>query len=192
MTAQRLHEGHPGLPRLLDYWFGDLDPVETDRVDEHLFGCDACGALVEDIAALGRGTREAFAAGSLASVASPRFVEQLVAQGRRVRQYVVPCNGSVNCSVAPDDDVLVGRMQVALQGVQRLDMAADFDFGGETVWLRDVPFDAASGEVVLLPAPAAVRQMPAHVMRVRLLAVEAAGARELGHYSFHHQTHGGA
>jgi hypothetical protein len=29
-------------------------------------------------------------------------------------------------------------------------------------------------------------------MRVRLLAVEAAGACELGHYSFHHQPYGGA
>jgi hypothetical protein len=101
MTSQRLNEGHPGLERLLDYWFGDLDPANTDRVDAHLFGC-------------------------------------------------------------------------------------------ETVLLRDVPFDAASGEVVLLPALEAVRQMPAHVMRVRLLAVEAAGARELGHYSFHHQSHAGA
>jgi hypothetical protein len=137
------------------------------------------------------GTREAFAAGCIDTVVGPRFAEQLVARGLRVRQNRVPCNGSVNCSAGPEDEVLVERLQVALQGVQRLDMAADFDFGGDTAWLRDVPFDAASGEVVLLPAPTAVRQMPAHVMRVRLLAVETAGTRELGRYSFHHQSHGG-
>lgn len=189
MSADTRHEVHPDLGRLLHYWFGDLEPAQTDAVDEHLFGCDACGAVVDGIAALGRGTREAFAAGRIAAVTSPRFVEQLVVQGLRVRQYRVPCNGSVNCSTAPADEVLVGRLQVALQGVQRLDLVADFDFGGDTVWQRDVPFDPTSGEVVLLPALAAVRRMPAHVMQVRLLAVEKEGTRELGHYSFHHRPY---
>jgi hypothetical protein len=101
------------------------------------------------------GTREAFAAGGIDTVVGTRFAEQLVARGLRVRQNRVPCNGSVNCSAGPEDEVPVERLQVALQGVQRLDMAADFDFGGDTVWLRDVPFDADSGEVVLLPALAA-------------------------------------
>jgi hypothetical protein len=192
MTAEPRAHGLPGLGRLLDYWFGDMDPAEIDRVDTHLFGCDACGAVVDRIAALGHATRAAFAAGCVAAVVSPRFVEQLMAQGLKVREHWVPCNGSVNCSAAPDDEVLVGRLQVALQDVQRLDLAADFDFHGETVWLHDVPFDAASAEVVLLPALATVRQLPAHVMRVRLLAVQATGTRELGHYSFHHRPHGGA
>jgi hypothetical protein len=191
MTAHLHDNAHPDLDRLLDYWFGDLDPANTDRVDAHLFGCDACGAVVECIAALGLGTREAFATGRIGSVVTPRFVEQLVTQGLRVRQYRVPCNGSVNCSTAPDDEVLVGRMQVALQGVQRLDVGADFDFGGDTVWLRDVPIDATSAEVVLLPALAAVRRLPTHVLRVQLLSVDAMSWGELGHYSFHHQSHGG-
>jgi hypothetical protein len=190
MTADTPRPGHPDLRRLLDYWFGDLSPMDMEGVDVHLFGCDACGALVDSIAALGQGTREAFAAGCVASVGGPRFVGQLVAQGLRVREYRVPCNGSVNCSAAPQDKVLVGRLQVTLQGVQRLDLAADFDSGGDTVWLRDVPFDAGSAEVVLLPALAAVRRMPAHVMRVRLVAVEDTGTRELGHYDFHHRPHG--
>lgn len=188
MTADTHRRGHPDLGRLLDYWFGDLSLTDMEAVDAHLFGCDACGAVVDSIAALGQGTREAFAAGCVATVVGSRFVGQLVARGLRVREYRVPCNGSVNCSVAPDDEVLVARLQVALQDVQRLDMAADFDLGGDTVWLHDVPFDPASAEVVLLPALAAVRRLPNHVMRVRLLAVEATGTRELGHFSFHHRA----
>lgn len=186
-----LHGAHPGLGRLLDYWFGDLDAAQTDGVDAHLFGCDACGAVVDGIAALAQGTREAFMAGRMAAIAGPRFVERLAAQGLRLREYRVPCNGSVNCSAAPQDEVLVGRLQAALQGVRRLDLAADFSFGGDTLWLRDVPFDATANEVVLLPALDSVRRLPAHVMRVRLLSVEAAGPRELGHYSFHHSPHPG-
>lgn len=76
-----------------------------------------------------------------------------------------------------------------LQGARRLDMAAEFDFGGDTVQAarRTPPLIAAKSS--LLPALAAVRRMPAYVMRVqRLLAVEAAGPRELGRYSVHHQA----
>jgi hypothetical protein len=53
--------------------------------------------------------------------------------------------------------------------------------------LHDIPFDAHRGEVHYLPKLAQVREMPAHTMLLTLLAVEATGTRELGHYMFNHQ-----
>lgn len=178
--------GHPSFDDLLHYWFGDVDEAATNAIDAHLFGCDACGAQVDRIAALARGVRDAFAAGLLGAVVSPRFVDRLAERGLRVREYRVPLNGSVNCTVAGEDDVLVGRLQVPLQGVQRLDAATDVTPGGDTEWLRDIPFDAASGEVVFMSRLAEVRRMPAHEMRVRLLSVEGQGLREIGHFTFRH------
>jgi hypothetical protein len=177
---------HPDLSDLLRYWFGDADEATTDAIDEHLFGCEACGAQLDRIAALARGVREAFRAGRLRVVVSPRFVARLADRGLRVREYRVPLNGSVNCSVAAEDEVVVGRLQVPLQGVKRLDFAADLTLGGDTEWLRDIPFDAGSGEVVLLSKLAELREMPAHEMRVRLLSVEDQGSREIGHFTFRH------
>lgn len=177
---------HPSLDDLLHYWFGDADEAATDAIDAHLFGCDACGAQLDRIAAMGRGVRDAFAAGLLGVVVSPRFVDRLAERGLRVREYRVPLNGSVNCTVAGEDDVLVGRLQAPLQGVQRLDVATDVTLGGDTEWLRDIPFDAASGEVVFMSKLAEVRRMPAHEMRVRLLSVEGQGLREIGHFTFRH------
>ncbi|MCK0509735.1 hypothetical protein [Aromatoleum buckelii] len=177
---------HPDFGDLLDYWLGDSDETTTDALDEHLFGCEACGAQLDRIAALTRGVREAFDAGRLSVVVTPRFVARLAEQGRRMREYRVPLNGSVNCSVGTDDEVVVGRLQVPLEGVQRLDITADASLGGDTEWLRDIPFDAASGEVVLLSKLAELREMPAHEMRVRVLAVEDQGSREIGHFTFRH------
>lgn len=178
--------GHPDFDELLDYWFGDADAAATDEIDAHLLACDACGAQLDRIAALGRGVREAFAAGRLGVVASPGFVGRLAERGLRVREYRVALNGSVNCTVASEDEVLVGRLQAPLQGVQRLDCAAEVTPGGGTEWLRDIPFDAASGEVVLISPLAEVRGMPAHVMRVRLLSVGEQGSHEIGHFTFRH------
>ena len=50
----------------------------------------------------------------------------------------------------------------------------------------DLPFDPAAGEVLFLPSAAALRKMPAHTMRVRLVAVDEAGERPLGEYTFAH------
>ncbi len=174
---------------LLDYWLGGTDDAATETIDAHLLQCDACGAALDGVIALSRGVKEAFRGGAVPSMLSAPFVERLKAAGRRVREYHVPHNGSVVCSVAPEDDLLVSRLAAPLHGVTRLDalFALSFAPGGEKR-LSDVPFDAAAGEVLFAPKLTEVRGLPSHEMVVRLLAVDAAGEREVGHYTFHHQA----
>lgn len=180
---------HPDGLSLVDYWLGDTDAQTTEAIDAHLLRCDACGAEFDAIVALARGVRDAFAQGRVASVVTPAFVARLRADGLRVREYHVPRGGSVVCSVAPDDDVLVSRIAAPLAGVERLDAVVSRSRGllGEER-LQDLPFDAAAGEVVLANALADVRRLPSHDVVVRLLAVDAGGERELGRYTFHHQA----
>ena len=52
--------------------------------------------------------------------------------------------------------------------------------------VEDVPFDPDAGEVLSLPAAAELRKMPAHTFRVQLVAVDDAGERPLGEYTFAH------
>lgn len=54
---------------------------------------------------------------------------------------------------------------------------------------RDIPFDAASGEVVLTPKIAYLRTMPSHQHRVRLIAVDSNGDQIIGDYTFNHTAH---
>lgn len=51
---------------------------------------------------------------------------------------------------------------------------------------EDVPFDAAAGEVLMLPAPAELKRRGAFTHHVRLLAVDDTGERVLGEYTFLH------
>ena len=181
---------HLDSDTLTDYWLGDTDAEATEAIDSHLMQCDACGARLDEVIALSRGVRDAFARGEVGSMLSARFVEQLKAAGRKVREYRVPHNGSVTCSVARDEDLLVSHLlDVPLAGVARLDALLTFSFDpARQERLHDVPFDAASGEVLFAPKLSEVRQQPSHEMVLRLLAVDAAGERELGRYTFRHQA----
>jgi hypothetical protein len=113
-------------------------------------------------------------------------------RGARIREYRLPHNGSVHCTVAPDDEVLVSRVEVPLQGVRRLDMAMEVSTAPGVVHrVEDIPFDAAAGEILFFPSVAQVRQSPAHTMYLTLLAREESCSRELGRYEFRHTPWGG-
>lgn len=180
---------HPTTGELLGYWLHESDDAATDAIDEHLMQCEACGERLDELIALGRGVRAALRAGAVAAVASDAFVRRLAGQGLRVREHRLPHNGSVNCTLAPDDELLAAHLEAPLDGVQRLDMVTRLlapERGGQQV-LQDIPFDARSGEVLFISKLAEVRQMPAHSFEVRLLAVQPDGQREVGRYVFHHR-----
>ena len=179
---------HLPWKRLVDYWLVDTDPAATGAIDDHLMHCEACGTRFDAVVALSRGAREAFVRGQVASVLSSRFVERLKAGGLRVREYRVPHNGSVNCSMDPEDDLLVGHVQVPLAGVRRVDALLQLSlFPGHEERLPDLPFDPQAGELVLVPRVQTVRGLPSHELRVRLMAVGKGGEREIGRYAFRHR-----
>jgi hypothetical protein len=83
----------------------------------------------------------------------------------------------------------VSHLSVSLSGVTRLDAVFVRSFApGQQLRLKDIPFDAVGGEVLFAPKLTEVRGLPSHEMVVRLLAVDAAGEREVGHYTFRHQA----
>ena len=174
---------HADLAILLAYWAGELGESREGELEQHYLGCEQCAARLAEIDAIASGVRRVFSAGTIGAVLASAFTERLRATGTRIPEYRVEANGSVNCSVAPEDDLLVSRLQAPLQGVNRVDLVVgDLRF-------EDVPFDAASGEVVLTPGTEHIRGMPAHHLVMRLLAVDPGGERVLGDYTFNHTPH---
>jgi len=183
---------HLSLDALLDYWLHDSDPAATEAIDEHLMQCAPCGEALDELVALGEGVRTAFRSGAVSAMASDAFVQQVVGQGVHVREYRLARNGSVNCTVGPEDELLVARLETPLRGVERLDAVVQLSFEPEVQHrLQDVPFDAQAGEVLWLPKVDVIRQAPTHTAEVTLLAVDAGGAHELGRYTFHHRRWSG-
>lgn len=171
---------------LTEYWLGELDEAREAPVEVHLLGCGHCCAVLQALADLGDGIRALWHAGALRAVVSGAFLDQLAAAGVRLREYRVPLDGSVNCTVAPEDDLVIARMEAPLTGVERVDLVL-FNFGPEgRERLRDVAFDSAAGEVVLAPRTDALRAASALTARVQVVAVARDGERVIGEYTFHH------
>ena len=94
----------------------------------------------------------------------------------------------MNCTVAPEDQLLVSHLEAPLEGLERLDLLAEHSTSpGVQLRLEDVPFDPESGEVLMLSKLAEVQQLPAHTLLVTLLAVAPSGTREIGRYAFRHR-----
>lgn len=171
---------------LLQYWLRELGETEEGRIEEHFLGCDACSAELRSLIELGEGVRTGVSGGLVQAVVTDIFIWRLAARGLRLRQYRVPRNGSVHCTIAPEDDVAVARLEAPLAGVERLDVLVFGPDSDTPEVLEDVPFDAAADEVVLTPNIAFLRTLPATTMRMQVVAVEQGRSRPLGEYTFIH------
>ena len=173
------------LATLVDYWFGDLDGPDLDRVEEHLLECDACGSVLRSLVATGDGVRRLAREGAFGVVVSPAFLETASRQGLRVREYRVPAGGRVECTVTADDDLLISYLQGDFRGVSHLDLVVQVE-GGPEHRVFDLPVSRFSPELIVAQAMPALRAMPSSTMRMRLVAHESELDRVLGEYTFAH------
>lgn len=171
---------------LFDYWVGKLGAEEEEAVEEHLFACDACGGRLKEAIALAEGVRKVTREGVLQTVVSEAFVKRAIEDGLRVRQYAVAAGGSVQCTVAAEDDFLIGRMEADLRGVGRVDLSVCDARGVEMGRMEDIPFDGEAGSVLWQYSITRAKAAPSETLVARLVAVEGDGERVIGEYTFHH------
>jgi anti-sigma factor RsiW len=131
---------------LVAYWAGDLDAAETDRVDEHLMGCDVCSATSGRIAAVTEGVR-----GMIPLFLSPERVAALRASGVSVVEN--PCVAAVTKpALFPlGADVLLHRLGgLDLAHAASVGITVSREDTGEVLLEEpQIPFDAVAGEVLV-------------------------------------------
>jgi hypothetical protein len=171
---------------LIEYWFGELRADAEERIEEHLLGCTLCSAELEALVELGQGLRVTFQNGAIHAVFLAPFIETMKARGMRLREYSVSPSGSVHCTITADDDAVIGRLKAPLAGLGRVDVVGMDEAGGPLFRFNDVPYDPAAGEVLFCPPASLLKQMPAHMEKVRLLAVGPEGERTIADYTFFH------
>lgn len=174
------------LSVLTDYWLADLSTTEEATAEQHLFECDECSRRLKSMVDLAGGIRAVARRGTLRVVVTDGFLERLVREGLRVREYRVAPGGRVACTVTADDDLVVGRLAAPVGGVRRVDLAVCDAEGREQQRLQDIPVNPSGREVVVTAPIDVLRALPASVRRYRLIAVEAGGERLLGEYTFVH------
>ena len=169
-----------------DYWLGALAGSEEEAVEIHLFDCDDCGRRLREAVALAEGVRKIAREGSLRMVVGDVFLERVVAEGLRVRQYAPPAGGGVECTVTAEDDFLIGRLTADTRGAKRVDLCICDARGVEQMRLADIPVSEA-GEVVYQESMTFAKASPSMKMIARLVGFDDAGVeRVLGEYTFNH------
>ncbi len=169
----------------LAWWADDLAGPDRRRLEEHLLACDECAARLRIAGAVADGVRTLVRHGKVLSVLTPAALERLRREGRRIREYRVAPGGGVHCTVAPEDDVLLARLEVPPGGAPRVDLVSRFG-DGEEERLSELPLDPDAPELILAVPIDFARTWPASVNVFRLIAVRPEGERALGEYTFRH------
>jgi hypothetical protein len=172
---------------LTDYWLGLLPAEDEELVDAHLLACDGCGDRLREAIALAESLRSLARSGSLVVVVSDQFVTRAAEAGQQVRQYAPPPGGSVQCTVAADDDLLVARLAADLGAAARVDLSWCDGQGVEFMRMTDIPVGTDAGTVLCQQSITMAKASPSNTLIARLVSVdEKAGERLLGEYAFHH------
>jgi len=169
----------------LEWWAGELAPVERRRLEQHLLACGECAARLRIAGAVADGVGALVRQGRVPAVVAAGALERLRREGRKVREYRVAPGGGVHCTVAPEDDVLVARLDLPPGGAARVDLVSRMD-EGEAERLSDLPVEPGASELILAVPIDVVRSRPAHVLVLRLVEAGPGGDRTLGEYTFRH------
>ena len=132
---------------LADYWLAALPGPEEEAVEEHLLGCDQCGARLREVIALAEGVRDLARRGFPANGGQRRVISGAPRRtGLRVREYAPPRGGSVQCTVTAEDDILIGRLAADVSGAARVDLCICDEHGVERSRMEDIPVHSAASE----------------------------------------------
>lgn len=171
---------------LADYWLA-LPGSEEEAVEEHLLECDDCGQRLRKVIVLADGVRKLAREGSLRLIVSDTFLRRAAEDGLRVRQYVVPPGGSVECTVTAEDDILIGRVTANLAGAKRVDMCICNENGVEQLRLPDIPVHSGTTSIAFQESITFLKASPNLKMVMRLITVDEKGSEHaLGEYTFNH------
>ena len=175
---------------LLAYWLAELESPREVELEEHLFGCGSCSARLRQLLQLSNGIQRVTRAGSVHAVVTPEFIRRLQESGMRVREYSLQPGGSVNCTVTPEDDLVIAHLHAPLGDVNRLDLLLHDETSSVRWRAEDVAFDPAAAEVVMVPSVLKLRLLGVATQRVQLLAMGGGNERVIGEYTFNHSPHG--
>lgn len=175
---------HPlALGDLLEYWLGE-DAARAEQVEAHVFECDDCAAALEDVVQLGRSLVALVREGRVSASATTGLANRFSRDRLNVRQYSVQPNEVVQCTVTPDDELLLARLILPEGAPARIDVSFRF-YGEEVKRVSDVTIDRRAGEVMSF-LPARPRQGDASGRAEYVLYDPDAAGRVIATYTLEH------
>jgi hypothetical protein len=181
MSAPATCDAPIGWEALVAYWADDADAAETDRVDEHLLGCETCSAESARVAAV---------AGALRALLPPFLdharLEALRARGFRIRENPVRPDQRQPVVFAADIDLLIHKLEgLDLTAATNVSITITVEETGALILAEPtVPFDRGSGEVLIACQPHFAGYPPNVIVEVR--TSDASGSQRTQRYPLPH------
>ena len=131
---------------LVDWWARDLDEARAAEVEEHLFGCEACTAMADQVSATTETLRT-----MVPPVVRPERLQSLARAGMRIVENPIEPGETSDFHFPKDAELAVhvlrglsfepgARVEVTLRSIAS---------GGVLGHVDDAPFDATRGVVYL-------------------------------------------
>ena len=152
-------------PALVGYWLSDPE-VPAEDVESHLFGCAECSRALANLAGLTAALRRRFGGETLQPVVTRAALAGLVAGGLRVVETVVPRGERKTVAIPGDVDLVAACLPADLTDAERVDVEICAPDGVPFFVVRDAPFDAGSGEVLVLCHRHTAASNPALLLRL--------------------------
>lgn len=183
---------------LIAYVVGELDEPREQDLEAHVFECEHCGARWAACSELGRDVRQAFGEGLLALPVTQAVLYRAASQGLRLREYTVTPGGTAHCTAAPDDDLVIIRLDAGFAPGEAVDVDVEQqpqDGGIPTHTSSfDLPFEGDTGQLVFANPASVVRGYANSRWTITAHAhdPETGRHRTVGPFILHHARWGGS
>jgi hypothetical protein len=171
---------------ILDYWAGELEPRDQERIEDHIFSCAVCADTLAEGEALASSVRAVVRAGTFHSVVSDAVLNRLAREGARLRTFAVNPGEVVPCAVWADDDVIVTRLRGDFSGLDAVSVVASLGTGEELSRSEGVPVRPGQRELIEATSAEWIRQLPATTVRFRVTGMRDGDEQLLGEYTLTH------
>ena len=171
---------------LVDYWAGELTPVEVDRIDEHVFACGACARELATVDSMGRGIAAVVREGRFRGVITDAILNRLSAEGVRVRMFTLEGSGVVPCAVWAGDDLVVSRIRADFTDVDFVTIVSRQASGEEISRISDVAIRPGQREILNAFPAAHLRKLPATRVQISVTGHMRGAERTIGEYTLEH------
>jgi hypothetical protein len=150
---------------LVAYWADDLSTTEVDRLDEHLIGCPTCSMASARVSSITEALRSL-----IPPFLGHAALDGLRARGHRIREN--PLRPDIRRAVVFDraTDLLIHKLEgLELMDATSVGIVISVEETGDVLLEEpNVPFDRASGEVLVACQPHFARLPPNIVVEVRI------------------------
>jgi anti-sigma factor RsiW len=178
---------HPiSSAEIFEYWAGELEPREEERIEAHVFTCSTCAAAFAEGEALASGVRTLVRSGTFHALVSDTILNRLARDGARIRTFALSPGDVVPCAVWSDDDVVVTRLRGDFSGVDNVSVVATLATGEEVSRSEAVAVRPGQHELIDAISAEWLRQLPATSVRLRVTATRNGEEHLLGDYTLTH------